>query len=154
MAPKLASSASPTAKKCSDTKAAGKILSAAKKADVLQSEKSRLKEAITKLQNEKKKELRRVRALKKKASKVDLADLMQMLMMKAYLHAKSEASSSSSGASSSSADWVPANGIEALDKLRMLATTCQHPEVKAFAETLKATSSTVALNLAAEDPEE
>ena len=141
MAPK-AISPSP-GKKASDTKAASKVLDSAQAVKTLASKKLELKDAMSKLAVAKKKQERKVKTLKKKASKLDLSDLMQMLMMKAFYHAKHEAEGSSSSSSSSDL-WVPKNGADAVDRLKELAETCQHPEVMAFAKTLKDADATPA----------
>ena len=89
---------------------------------------------------EARKRQRKIAQLKKKAYKVDLAYLMQMLMMKAYIHSvkhEREIESRGGASSSSSTAWVPRNGVEAIDRLRLLAASCTDPEVVAFAETLK-----------------
>ena len=140
MAPKAAS---PAGKKASDTKAATKVLDSAQAVKTLATKRAELKEAMAKLQVAKKKEERKMKNLKKKASKLDLSDLMQMLMMKAFYHAKAEAETSSSS-SSSTAVWVPKNGADAVERLKELAETCQHPEVMAFAKTLKENGATPA----------
>ena len=142
MAPKTVS---PSAvKKVSDTKAAGQVLDAAQAVKNLLDKKKELKDAMGNLALVKKKEERKVRALKKKAGKLDLSDLMQMLVMKAYLHSKAQEESSSSSSSSSTQPWVPKNGAEAVDRLKELCETCQRPEVLAFAKTLKAGSGAAA----------
>ena len=128
-------------KKASDTKAATKVLDSAQAVKNLMDKKKELKEAMGKLALAKKKEERKVKALKKKASKVDLSDLMQMLMMKAFLHSKAQAESSGSASSSSTEPWVPKNGADAVERLKELCETCQHPEVMAFAKTLKENTS-------------
>jgi predicted phage gp36 major capsid-like protein len=119
---------------------AGKVLKAAQDVVEIQKEREKLRGDLRAMYREARKRQRKIAQLKKKAYKVDLADLMQMLMMKAYIHSvkhEREIESRGGASSSSSTAWVPRNGVEALDRLRLLAASCTDPEVVAFAETLK-----------------
>lgn len=118
---------------------AGKVLKAAQDMEVIHQQRDALRQELKSMYRETRKRQRKVAALKKKAAKVDLTDLMQMLMMKAYIHnvKHSRAVESQSGASSSDSPWVPRDGVEALDRLRMLAASCTDPEVIAFAESMR-----------------
>ena len=78
---------------------------------------------------------RKTKALKAKASKTDLAELLQIMMMKAYIVADEKASSSG-GASSSSEPWTPANPAEALQVVQEAVNEKQSKEVANFAQEL------------------
>ena len=80
-----------------------------------------------------------MRALKQKAQKDDLTELMQMLMMKAFLLSKNAADSgvTTSSSSSSSEPWFPKDGPDALNNMTKLAALSTHPESVNFAATLK-----------------
>ena len=59
--------------------------------------------------------MRQISALKKKAAKTDVSDLMQIMMMQAY--AANEDATSSSGASSSAEPWKPKNAKDAFEQI-------------------------------------
>jgi len=143
MAPKL-QGARTRKQKSSDSKAAGKILKASQEAVNLQEKKKTLKDQMARIQAEKKKQERRARTLKKKAAKCDLTELMQMLMMKAFLFNKQTAAEGSGSASSTDA-WIPKDADDALDKLKTLAGHSANPEVLEFAKTLTASKGALEL---------
>lgn len=136
MAPKVAMS--PRAKKAADMKAAGKVLLAQQEKQKIDKQKKDLKSEMTKLAKDRKKQERKMRTLKAKAQKIDLTELMQMLMMKAFLLQKNATDMGlCSSASSSSEAWVPKDGPDALNKLTELAGLSTDPEVVSFAATLR-----------------
>jgi len=118
---------------------AGKVLKAAQDAEDIHNQREALKQEMKALYRESRKRHRKVAMLKKKAAKVDLTDLMQMLMMKAYIHnVRHERQQENNSSSSSSAGaWVPRDGVEALDRLRMLASSCTDPGVIEFAKNMR-----------------
>ena len=118
---------------------AGKVLKAAKDAEDINQQRAKLKEEMRTLYRESRNRQRKITAPQKKAARIDLTDLMQMLMMKAYVHnvRHEREQSTSSSAASSSSTWVPRDGVEALDRLRMLAASCQDPEVVEFAKSMR-----------------
>ena len=90
---------------------------------------------------EKKAKDRQLRHLKAKAQNIDLTELMQMLMMKAFLLSKDAAASAASASGSTdppAEPWVPKDGPEAVQKLAELTSMSSHPEVIEFAKTLRA----------------
>ena len=94
------------------------------------------------LNKEKKKAQRQARNLKVKAAKCDLGELLQILMMKAFVlgeEIKSKASGSE-GASSSSEPWMPKDPKEAFDKIQELVSQTEQAEVTKFAATLRASA--------------
>ena len=64
---------------------AGKVLKAAQDAAFIQQERADLKSRLKHLYKESRARQRKINMLKKKAAKVDLSDLMQMLMMQMRL---------------------------------------------------------------------
>ena len=118
-------------KKNSDMKAAAKLLLASKTAKSLQEKKSELKTEIQRLAALRKKAQRRARNLKKKASKIDASELMQMVMMKAFVLHKAATEGNSTG-SSSSDEWVPMNAQAAMDKIFDLSVAGGDTDLAAF----------------------
>ena len=118
---------------------AGKVLKAAQDAADIHNQRGTLKQELKVLSREARARQRKVAVLKRTAAEVDLTDLMHMLMMKAYIHnVRHEGEvESASGASSSSTAWVPRDGVEALDRLRLLASSCTDPEVMEFAKSMQ-----------------
>ena len=138
MAPKSALSRS---QKMADSKAATKILTAFKDKQHVEEKKKQLKKEMKQLAMQKKSKDRQLRILKQKAQKIDLTELMQMLMMKAFLLSKdaaASASASGSGGPVPAEPWIPKDGPEAVKKLAELTSMSQHPEVLEFAKTLRA----------------
>jgi hypothetical protein len=137
MAPKSGLSRS---QKMADSKAATNILSAFKDKQQVEVKKNELKKEMKQLAMQKKAKDRQLRSLKQKAQKIDLTELMQMLMMKAFLLSKDAAASSgASGSGDPAAEpWVPKDGPEAVKRLAELTSSSQHPEVLEFAKTLRA----------------
>ena len=137
MAPKSVLSRSP---KMADTKAATTVLTASKEKHVLDAKRDDLNKQLTQLAKEKKAKDRQLRHLKAKAQKIDLTELMQMLMMKAFLLSKDAAASAATASGSTdgvSEQWVPKDGPEAVQKLAELTSMSSHPEVLEFAKTLR-----------------
>jgi len=135
MAPKKIDGLQPI--KSSDMKAAAKLLLASKAAKSLQEKKRELKTEIQKLAAERKKAQRRARNLKKKASKIDASELMQMVMMKAFVLNKASTEATSSG-SSSSDEWIPQNAQAAMDKIFDLSVAGGDTDLAAFVKNVSA----------------
>ncbi len=141
---------------------AGKVLKAAQDAANIQQQRSELKSQLKNLYKESRARQRKISMLKKKAAKVDLSDLMQMLMMKAYVHnvRHQKEVEKRTGTSQSSTDvWMPRDGVEALDRLRLLASSCTDPEVTEFAKNMQlvangASASSEVGSVEREDPEQ
>ena len=66
-------------------KAAGKVLLAQQEQQHIDKQKKDLKSEMTNLAKDRKRQERKMRNLNAKAQKIDLTELMQMLMMKAFL---------------------------------------------------------------------
>ena len=79
--------------------------------------------------------MRKAKALKAKASKCDLGELMQMMMMKAYVVGEEEAASSGS-ASSSTQPWKPKDPKEAFEKIQSFMQSKASEDVSEFARSL------------------
>jgi hypothetical protein len=138
MAPKGAGNRS---SKIADSKAATKILTASKEKQSIEDKKKTLRKQMSMLAKEKKAKERQLKNLKKKAQKIDLTELMQMLMMKAFLLSKDAAESGSCAAASTDGPWIPKDGPEAVQRLAELTSMSSHPEVVNFAKTLRANIS-------------
>ena len=132
MAPKAAAKALATSR----TKAAGQLLASSKQLKSLAEQKKALKATLSKLAQQKKKAAREARALKAKASKTDLGELLQMMMMKAYIVGEEE-KSKSSDASSSSAPWIPSNAKDAFEKICEASQSANPDDVSSFANLLR-----------------
>ena len=76
------------------------------------------------------------RKLKAKASKTDLGELMQMMIMKAYIVGEEERTKSG-GASSSTDPWIPKDAKEAFDKIQSTCAADAHESVAQFASFLR-----------------
>ena len=112
-------------------KSAAKLLLASKTAQSLQEKKLELKTEIQRLAALRKKAQRRARNLKKKASKIDASELMQMVMMKAFVLNKASTEGNSTG-SSSSDEWIPMNAQAAMDKICDLSVAGGDTDLAAF----------------------
>ena len=129
MAPKLLDP--PHGKKRLEMKTAAKILEESKTAKSLQLRKNELKQEIQKLAVQRKAAQRKARNFKKKAAKIDASELMQMVMMKAFVLNKASGESSN-GASSSSEEWVPVNAQAAMDRIFDLSVAGGDTSLAAF----------------------
>ena len=129
MAPKLSAKAVATSR----TKAAGELLSHSKQAKSLADQRKTLKAALKKIAVDKRKANRQARKLKAKASKTDLSELMQMMIMKAYIVGEEERANSG-GASSSTDPWIPKDAKEAFDKIQ---ASCANKEIVSVAQFAK-----------------
>jgi hypothetical protein len=129
---------SPAAAASVRSKKAGKLLEAAKAAEALAEQKKHMQAAMHKIAKERKKALRQASALKKKASKCDLGELMQIVVMKAAMLEDSSAAGSSSGSSSSSSNGAPLTPGDAVKKIQQALNLKEKPEVKKFAAELLA----------------
>ena len=78
---------------------------------------------------------RKAKNLKMKASKTDLSELLQIMMMKAYVVAD-EKKASSGGALSSTDTWTPADAKEAFEVVQEAVQAKQCTDVANFAEEL------------------
>ena len=132
MAPKAAAKAAAMGR----TKAAGQLLTSSKEVKNLSEQKKALRATLSKLAQQKKKAQREARKLKAKANKTDLGELLQMMMMKAYIVGE-EQKSRSEGASSSTDPWVPANAKEAFQKICQACSTSDEDDVASFANLLR-----------------
>lgn len=108
------------------TKEGGKLLLATQAAESLKKEKDRLRTQLKDLSARKKQKERQAQKLKQKANKIALSELLEVLMMKAYIEDQKakhneEPSARSSASSCSAAEWKPTSPIEALNRLQMLA---------------------------------
>ena len=145
MAPKKFVDGRTAGQKLQDARKATMVLSPKQKQNDLVSKREDLKREMKTLAKEKKEATRHLKKLKEKAAQLDLNDLMQMVMMKTYNivslekrhHNASSSSSSSSAASIAPDDWTPKTPKEAFEKLEELSRIGTHPEVLAFAESLK-----------------
>ena len=85
----------------------------------------------------KKKAARRRQAkLKEKARKTELSELLQIIMMKAYILAEEKKTKSGAG-SSTDQPWTPANPKEAFDVIHDTVTASETAEVAEFAKELQ-----------------
>ena len=132
MAPKSAAQALATSR----TKAAGELLLPSKQARELADKRKVLKTTLKKLAQEKKKAARVARKLKATASKTDLGELMQMLIMKAYIVCE-EDKAKSGGASSSTDPWIPKNATEAFETIQKVCPEVAEQSVASFATLLR-----------------
>ena len=132
MPPKLSAKAVATSR----TKAAGELLSHSKQARSLADQRKTLKAALKKIAVDKKKAARQARKLKAKAAKTDLGELMQMMIMKAYIVGEEERAKSG-GASSSTDPWIPKDAKEAFDKIQGTCANVAHGSVAEFANFLR-----------------
>ena len=129
------------AHKNSDMKAAAKLLLASKTAKSLQEKKLELKTEVQKLAALRKKAQRRARNLKKKSSKIDASELMQMVTMKAFVLNKASNEATSTG-SSSSDDWIPQNAQAAMDKIYDLSVAGGDTDLAAFVKNVSEIAET------------
>ena len=111
MAPKLSQKAVATIR----TKKAGELLKDSKQVKDLADQRKALKATLRKLSHQKKKASRAARKLKMKAAKTDLNELLQMIIMKAYIVAE-ESKAKEGGSSSSTDPWIPQNAKEAFEQ--------------------------------------
>ena len=133
----------PHGKKRLEMKSAAKILQESKTAKSLQLRKNELKQEIQKLAVQRKAAQRKARNLKKKAAKIDASELMQMVMMKAFVLNKASDETSNS-ASSSSEEWVPVNAQAAMDRIFDLSVAGGDTSLAAFVK--NASTNTVPPN--------
>ena len=108
-----------------------------KQARELADQRKVLKATLKKLAKDKKTAARNARKLKAKASKIDLAELMQMLIMKAYIVCEEE-KAKSGGASSSTDPWIPKNATEAFETIQKVCPQVAQQSVASFATLLRA----------------
>ena len=74
--------------------------------------------------------------MKAKAAKTDLGELMQMMIMKAYIVGEEERAKS--GAASANTDpWIPKDAKEAFDKIQATCAESAHESVAQFATFLR-----------------
>ena len=119
------------------TKKAGSLLAAQKETDMLVDQKRKLRAAMAKIQKGKKNAARRAKALKAKAAKVSLNDLLQMLMMKAFV-LNEEAKEKTGSSSASSTDvWIPKDPKEAFQMISDLSSSMEEQQVADFANLLR-----------------
>ena len=120
------------------TKKAGTVLSSQQESDKLAEEKKKLKASLLQINKDKKKANRKARALKLKASKINLSDLLQMMMMKAFVLSEEEAEKNGARSSSSSGEpWRPKNAKEAFEKIVEVTNSKEAAEVAKFAKELQ-----------------
>ena len=134
MAPKTLS----RIEKISRSRTAGELLGPSKAFKELQEKKKALKVTLASIANQKKKVAREARKLKAKACKTSVNDLMQMLVMKAFVVGEEEKDKDPT-ASSSASPWIPKDAKEAFDKIHE-ATTGKDSDVSAFAKELRSTA--------------
>ncbi len=117
MAPKLS-----VAEKCQRTRRATLVLRGSSEVQELEKESARLKAELHQAAKEKRKKNRQLRKLKAKASKCNVLELMQIMMLKAYLmnEAKRQEGSGRGGAASSSEEWRPKSFRDAFAKIEAL----------------------------------
>ena len=118
------------------TKASGTVLKASKQMVQLAERRKALQSNLDQLRKEKKRAAREARKLKAKASKIDLGELLQMMMMKAYVLSEEQTAASGSSASSSTAPWKPSTPKEAFEKIQEALTGQEQQEVQSFANNL------------------
>ena len=102
-------------------------------------EREQLKAELQKRAEEKKNRAREIRKLKEKTSKTNVAEIMQMMMLKAYLmnEEKRATGGQSSSSASSSEEWRPKNPVEAFEKLQsFLGTALEQDPLAGFAAEL------------------
>lgn len=98
----------------------------------------KLKASLLQITKDKKKANRKARALKLKASKINLSDLLQMMMMKAFVLSEEEAEKNGARSSSSSGEpWRPKNAKEAFEKIVEVTNSKEAAEVAKFAKELQ-----------------
>ena len=118
------------------TKKAGSLLAAQKETDMLVDQK-KLRAAMARIQKDKKNAARRAKALKAKAANVSLNDLLQMLMMKAFV-LNEEAKEKTGSSSASSTDvWIPKDPKEAFQMISDLSSSMEEQQVADFANLLR-----------------
>ena len=99
--------------KIARTKKAGGVLESKQKTKAIDVQRDSLKAQLAKCRAEKKKAEKQATKLRQKANKTTLSELMQIMMMKAYIIHEEQ---NPSGASSSSSEpWKPANAREAFE---------------------------------------
>ena len=118
------------------TKKAGEMLAAQKEVDMLAKQKKEIRMSMSKLQKEKK-AARQARQLKAKAAKCSLGDLLQMLMMKAFVMDQEAKNKTGSASSSSTDPWMPKDAQEAFQKIIDVTSQTEEKEVQAFATLLR-----------------
>ena len=122
------------------TKAAGEVLEHAKLMKQMAKDKVKLKEGLLKLRADRKKAARKCRTLKAKAAKTDLSELLQIMMMKAYIVSQ-EKHEAAGGASSSTEPWVPSNPKEAFEVIEEAVDKMQSDEVSKLAQDIVQSAS-------------
>ena len=137
MAPKLAPS-----EKCLRTKKAGSLLASQMLADQLREQKKQLKSNLKALAASRKKAMRQARALKAKANKTDMKELMQIIVMKASLADQDHQANIAGGASSSSDAWTPQSPTEAFAKIQDVLSEEDKKTVEEFAAALRKKAAT------------
>ena len=138
MPPKLT-----TAEKSQRTRRATLVLKASADLKKIDEEREKLKVELQKRAIAKKKRAREIRRLKDKASKTNVADIMQMMMLKAYLmnEEKREAGDDASASASSTDEWRPKNPVEAFEKLQsLLGPSIEVDQLSGFAAELRSGS--------------
>ena len=120
------------------SKRAGELLGPSKAIKELDDNKKQLKISLAAIAQQKKKTAREAKKLKAKASKTNLNDLMQLLIMKAYVVGEEEKDKDPT-ASSSSGPWIPKDAKEAFDKIHQV-TSENNSDVKTFANELRSTN--------------
>ena len=131
MPPKMSQKAVATIR----TKKAGELLKDSQQVKTLADQRKALKVTLRKLSHEKKKASRAAQKLKLKAAKTDLNELLQMIIMKAYIVVE-ENKEKNGGSSSSTDPWIPQNAKEAFEKIQ---ESCPDHDVDVakFAQILK-----------------
>ena len=120
------------------TKEGGKLLLATQAAESLKKEKEHLRLQMKELSAKKKVKERQAHKLKQKANKMELCELLEVLMMKSYIedqkqkHGREQAPGSCSS-SSSTVEWKPSSPMEALTRLQMLEAQ-PSPNVLSFVQ--------------------
>ncbi len=97
------------------------VLEAQQRVNKMREHRASVKKELQTLAKEEKREQRKASALKQKANKIDLEELMEMVMLKAYSAVNSSVTQSSS--SSSGDYWMPQNVDEAWSAIRKLVPT-------------------------------
>ena len=76
--------------------------------------------------------------MKRKAAKINLSDLLQMLVMKGFVVAEEQQEAQGSSSSSSSGDaWKPKDPREAFNKIYEVISCKEQVEVATFASQLR-----------------
>ena len=115
------------------------LLAASQKQALLRKQNKECRDRMQNLRKETKKAARQARTLKAKAAKTQVGELMQMLMMKAFIlvDEKRESGLLGAAAASSTEPWKPANPKEAFDVIHATLTETEAVAVANFAEGLR-----------------